>query len=67
LFAVSYNTSHPDEKNGVYVEVDVLDSVMNYGQVLVAINIIFFHILSFYRASFCFSCLPLKRIGSYYC
>jgi len=33
LFAVSYNTSHPDEKNGVYVEVDVLDSVMNYGQV----------------------------------
>ncbi|XP_065897494.1 lysosomal cholesterol signaling protein-like isoform X2 [Dysidea avara] len=32
IFAVSYNVSHPSQNTGVYIEVDVLDGVMNYGQ-----------------------------------
>ena len=32
-FAVSYDAAHRHQKNGVYVEVDVLNAVMDYGQV----------------------------------
>ncbi|XP_065897490.1 lysosomal cholesterol signaling protein-like isoform X2 [Dysidea avara] len=32
IFAISYNGGHLHRKTGVYVEVDVLDGVMNYGQ-----------------------------------
>ena len=55
MFAVSYNASHPDEKNGVYVEVDVLDSVMNYGQVVYFIALLLVLLFTFTGSLFAFT------------
>ena len=56
IFAVSYNVAHRHGKNGVYVEVDVLDGVLNYGQVCMHLS---------YTMSWMISLLILTKIKDY--